>query len=702
MEEQKKNMDDLFRQQLNDYQEAPRSGMWDRIEGNLDKIDATKKPGNKSTGGSRGFMGYSIVILLLIAAAFFIYKQSSKSANAGKTALANNTIKSSDKENAPATVKIDNTQSTHNNTAGLTNKAQADNNSASTAPAQVNSNTQRNNETVIAVKHATRRAHTANRTAKRNNKPSQKSTLTTNNSATVVNNKDNNTVDQSSTTNKSTKQATEIESNTSANTTTAKASASEHKKQNNKTSKDKEEVATAKTNSESVSPESASSKVSAAKHVKAEPALAQKKAKSNNNATLILPAAVTTEKKSNQHADLANTTIPKDNTRNNVDAPVPDKKEKLKKAAKQSVPSNTDVAKQNIPATKPAVSKANKNIDAEKKKTEPAGSTKKIAEIIPASKPAVAKESITSSSLKQNAETTKPDVAAKESATANNIDSSTKNSPAGSGSNDIAKETANAFSFQGGVKLSYEQGFGTYTTSKFIGAVYAQVALSDKFGILFQPAIKYTQLKNNIDYGSKSYYNNTGTQIAQIDTIAKDSLYKYHYYGSYDSIIVKTKNTTTSYIGFELPIMLKYKLSSSFSLLGGVNIDISNLFVLGDNTNTMHLRTAVDSSGILHGYEVNAYLNSVKYTHPGMPYSSYVSSATTAQSTVRVGYMFGLDYSLADKFTLEFLLTQSLSGYNNVTDKNIKGLYSQPYFRLSIGYQFLNITRKKIPYNGGL
>jgi len=702
MEEQKKNMDDLFRQQLNDYQEAPRSGMWDRIEGNLDKIDATKAPGNKKTGGSRGFMGYSIVILLLIAAAFFIYKQSSKPASTDKIALANNTIKSSDKENAPATVKIDNTQSTHNNTAGLTNKAQADNNSTSNAPAQVNSNTQRNNETAIAVKHATRKAHTANRTAKRNNKPSQKSTLTTNNSATAVNNKDNNTVDQSSTTNKSTKQAAEVESNTNANTTTAKASAPEHKKQNNKASKHKEEVvATAKTNSESVFPENASPKVSAAKHVKEESALAKKKAKGNNNATPILPAAVTNEKKSNQHTDLAKTTTPKDNTRNNADAPVPDKKEKIKKVAKQSAPSNTNVAKQNIPAAKPAVSKANKNIAADKKKTEPADHTEKIAEITPASKPAVAKEN-TTSSLKQNAETTKPDVAAKESATANNIDSSTKNSPAGSGSNDIVKETANAFSFQGGVKLGYEQGFGTYTTSKFVGAVYVQVALSDKFGILFQPAIKYTQLKNNIDYGSKSYYNNTGTQIAQIDTIAKDSLYKYHYYGSYDSIIVKTKNTTTSYIGFELPIMLKYKLSSSFSLLGGVNIDISNLFVLGDNTNTIHLRTAVDSSGILHGYEVNAYLNSVKYTHPGTPYSSYVSSATTAQSTVRIGYMLGLDYSIANKFTLEFLMTQSLSGYSNISDKNIKSIYAQPYFRLSVGYQFLNITRKKVPYNGGL
>ncbi|MBS1687509.1 MAG: hypothetical protein JSS96_02200 [Bacteroidetes bacterium] len=701
MEEQKKHMDDLFRQQLNDYQEAPRTGMWDRIEGNLDKIDATKAPGNKKTGGSRGFMGYSIVILLLIAAAFFIYKQSSNPATADKTSLANNTTKNTDKESTPATIKTDNTQATQANTAGKTNKALASNNSSSNISTQANNNTQNNNETATTVKHSIRKVHTANRIAKHNNKPTQKNTLAHNNSVADVNNKDNsNAVDKSITTNNPAKPATATES-TDISTATATTSAHSNPKQNKNASKHKEEISTAKTNIESVTPAATSPKTAAAKHIKSRPA--QVKTEENNSKSVapVLSAATTKEKKSKQHTDLANAATPKDNTRNNTDAPA--KKERLNTAVKKSAPANTDVAKQDVPAAKPAVSKTNKNITPAEKKAEPVANTKKITEIPPASKPVAAKESTTSNPLKQDVETPKPELSAKENVTLNKIDSSVKDGvPDNGGSSDVASATVNTFSLQGGVKLGYEQGFSTYTTSKFVGAIYAQVALSDKLGILFQPAIKYTQLKNNIDYGSKSYYSNTGTQIARVDTISKDSLFNYHYYGTYDSIVVKTKTTTTSYIGFELPIMLKYKLSGSFSLLGGVNIDISNLFVIGDNTNTMHLRTPEDSSGILHTYEASAYFNSVKYTHPGRPYSSYVSSATQAQTTARIGYMLGLDYSIASKFTLEFLMTQSLSGYNNISDKNIKSLYSQPYFRLSIGYQLFNISKKKVPYNGGL
>lgn len=707
MEEQKKHMDDLFRQQLSDYQEAPRSGMWDRIEGNLDKIDATKAPGGKNPGGARGLMGYSIIILLIVAAAFFIYKQSSKSIEPDKAASANSTVKETGKESTTAAVKIDEAQNTDNSVAATANKAAHTNNGVSNnASGQVNSNTQNNSETNIAVKHATKKAHTANRLAKRNNKTAQESAATNNNSVAAINKNGKNNVDDREVA-RLNSPVTKAES-INANAASTTASTHKHEKKQPNASKHSKEVTTAQTNTETVTTATAAPKVGTSKHTKPKPAFAKKDADSSNAVAPVLSSMAAPEKKSGEHTGMVNATLPKEKKRKHSVASALNKKKILNTTVKTSAPANAALAKQSMPAIKPASSAANKSIATAEKKTEPTTGSPKIAAIPPANKPVAPEKTKTNSSLKQDVETTKPELAAKENVTTGNIDSSTKNNPAGSGSggSDIATNTVNTFSLQAGVKLGYEQGFSTYTTSKFVGAVYAQIALSDKIGILFQPAIKYTQLNKNINNGSKSYYNNTGKQYDSTHVSGTpgypDSLSAFKYYGTYDSIIINQRNTSTSYIGFEIPVLLKYKISNSLSLLGGVNIDISNLFAIGDYTNTNHLKTGIDSIAVIRPGDFHSFLDSLTYRHPGTPYSSYTPLNASTQSTVRIGYMFGIDYLIADKVTFEFLMTQSLSGYNNITDKNIKGLYSQPYFRLSIGYRFLNITRKKIPYNGGL
>ncbi|MGN6566458.1 MAG: hypothetical protein ACTHJ0_00825 [Flavipsychrobacter sp.] len=681
MEDQKKHIDDLFRQQLNDYQEAPRAGMWNRIEDGLDKIDATKKPGNKNTGGSRGLLGYSIALLLIAGAAFFIFKQSHKqslqSANGNKTVAVNSVVATAKERKvndvSPGELNEDKAM------ASATKNAAANNALTTGTPTPVNTSGNANSEN---IKRTNIQGHTANRVARRKLYYAAHPNKLLNNSNTV-------TAD---------KQDSKGKANTVANTKAddnipaLQPSAESHV---TKVAKKK-----SKAINETTQAHQQKDRDDAAAEV------SSKQITRNQESQLSNPGKVETGKTKKRAA------LTKINS-GDLAAVMPSASSPASK--KIADKADVDITKGKQPEKQVKQEPAISDINAEKKnKTERndkkiAAAEKKIqlpinnsSTITPESKPVAAKKS--EAKEMQKTDDSKQEESAK-SNTDTNITGNTKNNTtaeSSGGSDDIAHQVPMAFNLQAGVKLGYEQGFGQYTTSKFLGAVYAQVGLSDKLAIMLQPAVKYTKLNKTIDNGSEAYYRNTGKYYDSTKSTMNPILASYYYYGTYDSIIVKRSTTSTSYIGFEIPVLLKYRLSKSLSLLGGVNIDVSNLFAIGDNINTIHRTTSIDSTGVTYIDTFSKFFNTLTYKHSGTPYSSYVPTLSSTQATVRLGYMLGVDYSLADKFTLEFLVTQSLSGYNNISDKNIKNIYSQPYFRLSVGYRFLNITRKKTPYNGGL
>ena len=248
-----------------------------------------------------------------------------------------------------------------------------------------------------------------------------------------------------------------------------------------------------------------------------------------------------------------------------------------------------------------------------------------------------------------------------------------------------------------GTKIGLEMGFGNYASDKITGAVYASLNLSDNLCLMIQPGIKVARLNQTIDYGTKPYIAN-GTK-AYNDTLeaygathAQD-LYYFHYYQVYDSVAVRRK-TTTSYIGLETPILLKYAVSKRVSLLGGVTLDMSRIITVNETiVSSQQYQTSPSARYDLETQsEFNARLDTVHFSHPS-PYYTKLQQANS--NPIRWGYMLGIDYNIKERIFLELMMTQTISSQTYIPDANVRNLYTQPYFRFSVGYRLGNIFSNK-------
>jgi hypothetical protein len=83
------------------------------------------------------------------------------------------------------------------------------------------------------------------------------------------------------------------------------------------------------------------------------------------------------------------------------------------------------------------------------------------------------------------------------------------------------------------------------------------------------------------------------------------------------------------------------------------------------------------------------------FTHPGSaPYSSFANTNVQPKSMLLFGYMIGFSYALNQRFLFDLAVQQNITNVTNLPDQNLKDVYMQPYFRLTVGYK-LYIGRKR-------
>lgn len=241
-----------------------------------------------------------------------------------------------------------------------------------------------------------------------------------------------------------------------------------------------------------------------------------------------------------------------------------------------------------------------------------------------------------------------------------------------------------------GVKAGYEMGAASYTANKFVGTIFGEVYFSKKLSFIMQPGIKIAKTNKGILSFLNSYINADPT-ITTLYNIEKDSVdmhsrWDYAQSQKYDSIDVSLM-TQRRFIEIEIPFLFKYKIDKNFSVMAGMNFTFGKTL---DVTNILQTISGLSIRDTIFRYRADSSIPapSAKFSHAGtLPFSSYKGAGNNnAPSPVRFGYSLGLSYSFREKMIIDLLVQQNLSGLNNITDQEVRKIFSQPYVRLSLGY----------------
>jgi hypothetical protein len=666
MAEQRQHIDDFVRKELNDYQEAPRADLWDKIEANLDKTDTGSRRTKPAGADKRLWFGLG-VLLLCITGGFVAYNTLHNDGN-GKTGAVvrnNNTV-------------VSNT-ATETNT-GTTDNSALNNNStgsSNTNPREKSINGNSNNQNLADSKISGTNTNASVTTGQADQANRQKETTVTlannNNTAITTIPVDQNNISKVSVPNAvKTEHVTELASNDQKPINTQPVSKNNIKEVKVPKAIVKQDVHTMpladndqpvkqeginKQNANTVTVPKVTTESQNSERIKSGDTM--KLASNDNKPVNTLPVTP---------GEIANTTVPPvaDGTKAN-DQPA-------KKQNNKSVVHKTGKRKKTTAVSADSLalaSKAGQMQQSIEKQKQDKGENQDI---------------VPNSSAYTNMGDKKG-----ESPTGNSQDLNNAGSGPGGGMNEMMNLNVPG-AVEGGVKLSVERGFGQYTTNKIAASFYIQKAFTGRFGVSIIPSVKFTMLSSPINYGSHSYYKNANPRPDSTKG-STDSLFYYTIYQQYDSVVVNRKSNT-SYIGFEVPIVARYQFSDKFTLFGGINIDISRLFMINDNqTSSIPIsRVVYTSKQQEHPYWFADTLKNFKYTY----FSPEFTPTQQANSNpIRIGYIFGIDYNLKEKLFMELSIIQNLSDQAYIPDQNIRSIYTQPYFRFSIGYRLFDPADKK-------
>ena len=246
-----------------------------------------------------------------------------------------------------------------------------------------------------------------------------------------------------------------------------------------------------------------------------------------------------------------------------------------------------------------------------------------------------------------------------------------------------------------GIKGGYETGFNSFTSGKYVGSVFGEVQVTDRWSFLLQPSIKIAKL-NRTTFMPGNYYQAGATTSTMFNVTGDDSAgfrYDYAYRQTYDSMITSME-MKKNFTEFELPLFVRYKFTPQFSAMAGVNVTFGKIPLWTNKLQTLSGLVIVDT--LRNSVDSVAPAPSEKFAHNGStPYTNYNPTALPANtSPVRFGYSLGLTYTFREKLMLDLMMQQNLSGYKGITQPDVQQIFSQMYFRLSVGYKLFGTGKK--------
>jgi hypothetical protein len=255
---------------------------------------------------------------------------------------------------------------------------------------------------------------------------------------------------------------------------------------------------------------------------------------------------------------------------------------------------------------------------------------------------------------------------------------------------------------QGGIKLGFETGFNSYTATRLAVSPYIQYNVSAKLSVLLQPGLKFAHLSKNEFIRSDAYYNITNSSVTTGHLVQKgDSTLgapdtitrRYYYKQTNDSILIGFNAAKRNYVEFELPVLLQYRASSKLSVYGGLNFNFGKVLALKENrevySNIIRSDSVVYPATLATNTAPNPPAIDSLFAHNAKPFSGYSSTnaINPSSESLRVGYMLGVSYSFKGKWLIDVLMQQTFTDLKYIPTEKVRKIYSQPYFRVSVGYR---------------
>jgi hypothetical protein len=266
----------------------------------------------------------------------------------------------------------------------------------------------------------------------------------------------------------------------------------------------------------------------------------------------------------------------------------------------------------------------------------------------------------------------------------------------------IVKRKPNFPRFELGIKAGYERGFNDLAATKYTVSPYVQFNITPKLSVMTQPAIKYSTIATRNIGGTQTYYeeNNDGTVTKTWEYFNRtlpdgihpvDKYYAIYTYTQTHDSIVKSHTVGGSYMEFELPLLLKYKVTEQLSVYGGANMIYAQLPGIEENTGGKDkiMKTVVTDTLVQIGSAPTPSPIRDKITYTGTPYSNYTGPLTPATSggQLTFGYTVGFSYEYSKRWLFDALMQQNPAKTDVKGGYNVNIPLSSPYFRITVGYK---------------
>jgi len=267
-----------------------------------------------------------------------------------------------------------------------------------------------------------------------------------------------------------------------------------------------------------------------------------------------------------------------------------------------------------------------------------------------------------------------------------------------------------------GFKLGYAKGFDkTWYADKYILSPYFEYRLPAGFSLTLQPSFLFGKARVGALANSDQYFHEVISNSFTVDSrLARgaidssvltpnppDTIFRTYKYGQvYDSIHVGYRVSNAQLWDVELPVIAKYRINKTFSVLLGGSVAYSSVLQTKEEVNRYdglkrdytEVHTPQTFYVTYQGQEPPPgpapQQHSALFPYNTAPFSNYQPrQITTNKNFFRYGFMVGVSANITDRWIVELMLHKTGVDAGAVPDKQLQKIYSQPYLRFMLGYK---------------